>query len=199
MSLSRIAENMKAFRLRSGLKQSEIADLVGITDKNWSSYERGRTEPNLETIVKLADAFRITVDSLVKQDMNVIADTLVKNFLDVRLNKSNDVGEKTHESLSNMSVQRPSNRVEEPSEEYVVITNQESILRKKVEQVNELIERLNKVGSSLSKTAQEAANINVYINMVVDLKVQLKEKERLVNDLEAQLKACRQSRHKQLV
>lgn len=76
--MKRIHENLKSLRVESGLKQEEIAFLVGITGKNWSSYERGKTEPNIDTLVKLANEFKITVDTLVSGDVSPIAKTLVR-------------------------------------------------------------------------------------------------------------------------
>ncbi|NOS92487.1 MAG: LexA family transcriptional regulator [Cyclobacteriaceae bacterium] len=102
-----IHENLKALRVKSGLKQEEIANLVGITGKNWSSYERGKTEPNIETLVKLATEFKITVDTLVQRDVSLIAKTLVqKKQENARLNVS--------PSVSPMSL----DQLNEPSGEY---------------------------------------------------------------------------------
>lgn len=185
--MENFSSNIKMLRASLGFNQSEISDLLGFKVSTWSNYETGRSVPNISDLIRISKYFGIDE-----------SDLLHKRLDNAHLKYKIVKPEKHQESTPKRTPNRTPNLAEEPSEEYVV-TNQESILRKKVEQVNELIERLNKVGSSLSKTAQEAANINVYINMVVDLKVQLKEKERLVNDLEAQLKACRQSRHKQPV
>lgn len=75
--MSLLAKNLKALRLKSGLTQQEIADLVGITDKNWSSYERGRTQPDVDTLVKMANVFKVSTDALITRDVSLIAKDLI--------------------------------------------------------------------------------------------------------------------------
>jgi len=74
--MSTFSENLKILRIKSGLKQSEIADLTGISVSTWSNYEVGRTEPNIDSIVKIASALQISVDSLFNKDLTSIADSL---------------------------------------------------------------------------------------------------------------------------
>jgi transcriptional regulator with XRE-family HTH domain len=65
---SSLSVNLKELRQKRGLKQAEIADLMGTTDKNWSSYERGITEPNIAALVKIAKIFGVSVDTLIGAD-----------------------------------------------------------------------------------------------------------------------------------
>jgi transcriptional regulator with XRE-family HTH domain len=65
---SALSANLRELRQKRGMKQAEIAGLMGTTDKNWSSYERGITEPNIATLVKIAKIFGISVDTLIGAD-----------------------------------------------------------------------------------------------------------------------------------
>lgn len=58
------AENLRKFRNEKGLTQIELADLCNISPKTLSSYETGRTEPNLGEIVKLCDVFNCSIAAL---------------------------------------------------------------------------------------------------------------------------------------
>lgn len=49
-----VGDNIKKFRLLRGLLQSELAERCGVSQKTVSSWEKGRTEPNMSTIERLA-------------------------------------------------------------------------------------------------------------------------------------------------
>ena len=55
---------LKKFRLSAGKTQAEVARALNITQFTYSNYEKEKTEPSAETVVKLADYFHTTIDSL---------------------------------------------------------------------------------------------------------------------------------------
>jgi len=50
--------------LRGKRTQAEIADHLHIQRANYSHYENGRAEPNLKTLVDIADFFGVSLDFL---------------------------------------------------------------------------------------------------------------------------------------
>jgi len=66
-----IAKNFKKLRLFKSLNQSEFAELFGITRSTVGSYEEGRAEPKLETLLKIADHFKLQVDDLIRSELTV--------------------------------------------------------------------------------------------------------------------------------
>ncbi|MCA6431878.1 MAG: helix-turn-helix domain-containing protein [Cytophagales bacterium] len=90
--MKRIHKNIKDFRVKNGLKQEEMARLVGTTGKNWSNYELGKTEPNIEALVKLASAFKITLDALVMGDVKQVENPVEYDQVKIRseLDELND-------------------------------------------------------------------------------------------------------------
>lgn len=60
MSLKKIQE----LRLKKGLKQEQLANLVGISRKSLSHYETGRVIPPLPIAIKIAKALGTTVEEL---------------------------------------------------------------------------------------------------------------------------------------
>jgi len=58
--VNRISELRKA----AGLNQAELAEKIGIYQSALSSWERGETEPDNDSIVKLAGYFEVTIDYL---------------------------------------------------------------------------------------------------------------------------------------
>ena len=46
------------------LTQRQVADCLKIAQPSYIRYENGTSEPSLETLVKLADLFDVTIDYL---------------------------------------------------------------------------------------------------------------------------------------
>jgi len=57
-------ENLKAARLRKGLSQQEVADLVGVAKSTYSMWETGNREPNLMRMIALTKALDVSGDEL---------------------------------------------------------------------------------------------------------------------------------------
>lgn len=71
MKKTTIAKNIKKLRLFKSLNQTEFADLFGITRSSVGSYEEGRAEPKLDTLLKIADHFKLQVDDIVRKELTV--------------------------------------------------------------------------------------------------------------------------------
>ncbi|MFC4768499.1 helix-turn-helix domain-containing protein [Effusibacillus consociatus] len=50
--------------LRGTRTQQEIADALGISRARYAHYENGRNEPDIKTLIRLADLFEVKVDYL---------------------------------------------------------------------------------------------------------------------------------------
>lgn len=59
-------EKLKALRLKNGLTQDELGEKLYLSRASISYYEKGRFEPNIETIIAVADLFNITTDELLR-------------------------------------------------------------------------------------------------------------------------------------
>ena len=57
-------ENLKAARIRKGLSQQEVADLVGVSKSTYSMWETGNREPNLMRIKTLTKVLDVSGDEL---------------------------------------------------------------------------------------------------------------------------------------
>lgn len=54
-----IGDNLKALRNIRGLSQNDVAEALKVTRQTISSYETGRTEPDLETLKGLAELYNV--------------------------------------------------------------------------------------------------------------------------------------------
>lgn len=59
-------KNLKALRLKHKLTQDELGKKLYLSRTSISNYEQGKFEPNIETIIAVADLFNITTDELLK-------------------------------------------------------------------------------------------------------------------------------------
>jgi transcriptional regulator with XRE-family HTH domain len=60
-----IGLNIKRLREDRGIRQAEIADLIGMHRSNYSKIENGQREISLAAVDKIAKFFNITIDELV--------------------------------------------------------------------------------------------------------------------------------------
>lgn len=60
----KLAERLLILRRERGLTQEEVAEKIGVSNKTYSKWETGSTSPDIETLVRLAEAFSVTTDDL---------------------------------------------------------------------------------------------------------------------------------------
>lgn len=56
---------LKMFRNAQKLTQKEISEAIGVSLRGYQWYEQGKFEPDIEKLIKLADIFGVSVDTLI--------------------------------------------------------------------------------------------------------------------------------------
>ena len=69
--MSLFGKNIKKIRSVKNLSQQAFADLFGLKRATLGAYEEGRSEPKIETIIKVANYFSITIDDILTRDLTV--------------------------------------------------------------------------------------------------------------------------------
>ena len=59
-----IHENLRQLRLQRGLTQEQVAGQLNVTRQALSSYESGRTRPDIDTLMKLAAIYEIDLEGI---------------------------------------------------------------------------------------------------------------------------------------
>ena len=59
-------ESIKNFRLHHGLLQKDLAIIAGVSNKTVSAWEKGRIEPRMGAIQKIADHFGIKKSDIIE-------------------------------------------------------------------------------------------------------------------------------------
>lgn len=63
-----LGKKITKYRKDNNLTQQELANKLFVTDKTISSWEANRTEPDLETIIKLSEIFSCNVSDLIYEE-----------------------------------------------------------------------------------------------------------------------------------
>ena len=61
---------IKELREEFGMTQKELANKLSNTQRNISNWENGVSEPDCETILKIADLFEVSLDELLQRKHN---------------------------------------------------------------------------------------------------------------------------------
>ena len=61
-------ENLKLLRTKNKLTQAELGKILNLSDLTISNYEAGKMQPSIETIIEISKYFKITIDSLLKDE-----------------------------------------------------------------------------------------------------------------------------------
>ena len=63
--MTSVGENIKKTRNKFRITQEELAEKINVTRQAVSNWENGKTEPDIETLTKIAQIFDISIDELV--------------------------------------------------------------------------------------------------------------------------------------
>lgn len=98
MSTTLLARKIKEARIEANLSQLELSRALVVSEKSISSYEAGRTKPNIETLNKIAKKTNkpinyFTEDKNIETDLNIKLDMIqaelikIKKLLNAKRNK----------------------------------------------------------------------------------------------------------------
>ena len=62
--MGKFQENFRLLRKQKKVRQKDVAEYLGVAVRTIQSYEYGDREPSIETLIKLADYFDVTLDYL---------------------------------------------------------------------------------------------------------------------------------------
>ena len=69
--MSYIGKNIRKIRMSKKLTQTEFAELFDLKRTAVGSYEEGRAEPKIDTLIKIADYFNLTLDQLLRKELTI--------------------------------------------------------------------------------------------------------------------------------
>lgn len=69
-----IGKRIKDMRLKMGMNQQQLGDLLGVTKVSICGYENGTRTPGLDTFCKMADIFGTTTDYLLGKEIPIYSE-----------------------------------------------------------------------------------------------------------------------------
>lgn len=76
-----LCEQLKKIRENHGLKQNELAKILNISSATYNTYERNISFPPIETLIKIANYFNVSLDELVGRNYSKPYTTLEQDIL----------------------------------------------------------------------------------------------------------------------
>ena len=71
-----LATHIKEHRARLGMSQEELAEAIFVSRQTISNWETDRTYPDVQSLLLLSNLFDVSVDSLIKGDVEEMKATL---------------------------------------------------------------------------------------------------------------------------
>lgn len=128
-----LAEKMKQLREKKGLKQKEVAALMGISQQAYGQYESGTREPKMDTLNRIAKALGVSKYELLRATLENDADFVNSDWF----------AEMSDDDILEAMLPPSSNEVEN--------------LKKSMIHQKELLDSINNAFYSLNEEGQEEA------------------------------------------
>ena len=69
--MSFFGKNIRKIRIAKKMSQTEFANLFNLKRTALGSYEEGRAEAKIDTIIKIADYFKLSLDQLLRKELTI--------------------------------------------------------------------------------------------------------------------------------
>lgn len=76
-----VGNQIKKYRAAMNLSQEDLAEKVYVTRQTISSWENSKSYPDIHSLLLLSSLFNISLDQLIKGDINIMKETINKNEL----------------------------------------------------------------------------------------------------------------------
>ena len=63
--MTAVGENIKSIRKKLGITQEELSEKLNVTRQAVSNWETGKTQPDIETLTRMAEVFGVSVEKLI--------------------------------------------------------------------------------------------------------------------------------------
>lgn len=74
---------LKDLRKLNKLSQSDVSKILHVSQRAYAGYELEQTEPTINTLIKLADYYNVSLDYLVGRDFAESRDSSDKELLEI--------------------------------------------------------------------------------------------------------------------
>ena len=86
-----LGQNLKDIRIKNKYNQEDIAEQLGVTKQTISNWEKGKRTPDINYLIKLANIYQVTLDSLIGIDKRTEDIELLNIILNMRKEKKSQL------------------------------------------------------------------------------------------------------------
>lgn len=69
------SKNIALLRKRKRFSQEDLSSSLDIPRSTWSGYERGIAQPNFETLIKIAEFFKVSIDNILVPNLTELSES----------------------------------------------------------------------------------------------------------------------------
>lgn len=69
-----INDNLRNLRMRERYSMEDVAEIIGVSRQSVAKWENGESLPDIEKCVKLSKLYKVTLDELVSETINIADD-----------------------------------------------------------------------------------------------------------------------------
>ena len=69
-----IGSNLRMLRSNSSYTLEDVAEIIGVSRQTIAKWESGETYPDIENCVKLSALFKVSLDAMVKEPVQILAE-----------------------------------------------------------------------------------------------------------------------------
>lgn len=77
-----LGKQIRMYRLENKLSQEELADRIYVSRQTISNWENDKNYPDINSLVLLSEVFKVSLDKLIKGDVDVMKDVIQKEEVD---------------------------------------------------------------------------------------------------------------------
>ena len=78
-----IGKNIKEFRLRNNYSQEEMAEKLYVTRQTVSNYETGKSRPDLDTLIRIAEIYGVDVNQLIYGENELTGKEIINKAIQI--------------------------------------------------------------------------------------------------------------------
>lgn len=81
ITVTHVGKKIKILRIQNNLQQTELAEILGVSQTHMSNIEHDRLLPSVKTLLKLKQHFKINIDELLESEIvnNADENTTIKS------------------------------------------------------------------------------------------------------------------------
>ncbi len=77
-----LGKQIRMYRLENKLSQEELADRIYVSRQTISNWENDKNYPDINSLVLLSEVFKVSLDKLIKGDIEAMKDVIKKEEVD---------------------------------------------------------------------------------------------------------------------